>query len=191
MARHNKGPRLAMRRGNWSIFWTHNGKTKERRTGTADIEEAKRIMQKLMGPDEPSEIGSLKRIWQSAKHNAKMRGMAFEITTEDVMTSYRKNHGKCAVTGIPFDMSKYKGGQGRRPWVPSIDRIDSAKPYTTDNIRIVCVATNLAMNWWGEDVLARLAKAYVSKRGLLPAPEKDDSVVYLWQNGSKGKKIAC
>ncbi len=40
MARRGAGPRLRWRRGQWSIMWTENGCTRERRTGQADREAA-------------------------------------------------------------------------------------------------------------------------------------------------------
>ncbi len=57
-----------------------------------------------------------------------------------------------------------KPGWRRAPWAPSVDRIDSSKGYVPGNVRLVCVAANLAMNEWGEDVLARVARAYVEAR---------------------------
>lgn len=37
-----------------------------------------------------------------------------------------------------------------------------------DNVRIVCVATNLAMNEWGEWVFNVLARGYVASKVLPP-----------------------
>jgi hypothetical protein len=47
------------------------------------------------------------------------------------------------------------------PFSPSIDRIDTVGGYTTDNVRLVCVAANFALNQWGDDVLRRLAHGVV------------------------------
>jgi len=71
---------------------------------------------------------------------------------------------RCAVTGTPLSLKKVNG---RMPFAPSIDRIDSAGDYTMDNVRVVCVAANLAMNVWGERPLREMAKWMVSKGELL------------------------
>ena len=71
------------------------------------------------------------------------------------------NRWRCAVTGIPMTLEVVKG---RKPYAPSIDRIDCAADYVPGNIRIVCVAANLAMNVWGEEVLLRLTRGIVARR---------------------------
>ena len=97
-----------------------------------------------------------------AERRAFARGIAFDLTPEDLIHLYDRCAGHCEVTGIPFDM-QYRPSGRRRPYAPSIDRIRSDGGYTLENVRIVCVAANGAMNEWGEDVLARLARAYVAK----------------------------
>lgn len=60
---------------------------------------------------------------------------------------------RCAITRTPFSMTKIGGA---RPYAPSIDRIDCSLGYSAKNCRIVCVATNLAINRWGDGVLHTL-----------------------------------
>jgi len=60
---------------------------------------------------------------------------------------------RCAVSGQPFTLEPLNG---KRPYAPSIDRINSAIGYVPGNTRIVCVAVNYAMNVWGESVIWRL-----------------------------------
>lgn len=67
--------------------------------------------------------------------------------------------GKCELTGIPFDLTKKDWA--RRPYAPSLDRIDSSGDYTIDNTRMVCCAINIALNEWGEGVYATIASAYI------------------------------
>ena len=100
----------------------------------------------------------LNRLWSKSKENAATRNIAFDLTKRDVLEFYRECSGRCAVTGIPLDFGKRRKGE-RYPWIPSIDRIDSTKPYTKDNARLVCVAANYAMNRWGEAVLWRIGLA--------------------------------
>lgn len=65
--------------------------------------------------------------------------------------------GRCAVTGMPLSFS---GATYSRP---SIDRIDSSRGYTLDNIRITSVIANLSMNKWGESALRTMCGYFAHK----------------------------
>jgi hypothetical protein len=54
------------------------------------------------------------------------------------------NHGKCQVTGIPFDNSKPTTKHAKNPFAPSITKIDSDKGYTIDNCMVVVWMHNRA-----------------------------------------------
>lgn len=98
-------------------------------------------------------------IYRATRKNARRRNIPFDLSPDDFVALVLKTQGRCMLTGIVFNFSK-AGGE-RRPWYPSIDRIDSRKGYTTTNCRIVCVAVNLAMNVWGEQVLNTIAEQIV------------------------------
>jgi hypothetical protein len=44
--------------------------------------------------------------------------------------------------------------------MPSVDRIDSAGPYSSANCRLVLVGVNLAMNTWGAEFFIDLLKNF-------------------------------
>jgi hypothetical protein len=68
----------------------------------------------------------------------------------------RIDAGACELTGLPFSMS------GERTWdTPSLDRIEPGLGYTYANLRVVCLAVNMAMGNWGLAVLHRIAVALV------------------------------
>ena len=100
----------------------------------------------------------IRRALPTAKHRAKKRGMAFDLTEEWVKEQMERQDFKCALTGIPFlaDEVAYRV----RAYAPSLDRIDNAWGYTTDNVRIVVFAVNLMLSDWGEEVFDRVAKGY-------------------------------
>jgi hypothetical protein len=50
--------------------------------------------------------------------------------------------GICEATGIPFGFSS----MNYNPYSPSIDRIDSNKGYTEDNIQMTCMIYNFCKN---------------------------------------------
>lgn len=96
-----------------------------------------------------------------ARNNAKgRRGLGFSLTRENVLGMLIASRWRCAVTRTPFTLEEV-GRHRQKPYAPSIDRIDCAIGYTPENCRVVCVATNFAMNTWGEAVLRRLARNMV------------------------------
>lgn len=101
----------------------------------------------------------LRALFNSAKKNAKTRGIEFQLTLNDMLSLGRKSGGRCALTGIEFSFAS-KGYKFRRPWVPSVDRIDSHLPYVKGNCRLVCSSVNIAMNEWGAEIFERLVFGY-------------------------------
>lgn len=69
----------------------------------------------------------------------------------DVLYSiWMEQKGLCAVTGIP--LSTEKGNpQVKNPWAASIDRVDSTRGYTKDNVRLVVHWYNNAKNTWDDE----------------------------------------
>jgi hypothetical protein len=103
------------------------------------------------------------------RNGAKSRGIPFQITAAQVFSMMRSTDFRCSVSGVA--LSKILKGDGEvDPWAPSIDRIDNRQGYTIDNVRIVCIAANLAMNRWGYDTLLRLARGVVRSSSVV-APE--------------------
>lgn len=71
----------------------------------------------------------------------------------------------CEMSGVKLVSSAGCGGTGKRHFnTPSIDRIDNARGYTYDNIRIVCWGMNCALGTWGEDVLAKIMKGWLREK---------------------------
>ena len=86
------------------------------------------------------------------------------VTAADLLEMARASDWRCAVTGLQMTLEVING---RRPYAPSIDRIDSALDYVPGNVRVVCVAANLAMNVWGDEVLLRMSRGIVPRRDRL------------------------
>ena len=98
------------------------------------------------------------KLFTQARRNADKRDIEFNLTVEEMFLLADKTEGHCSLTGIPFSFDSRKDWF-RNPWGPSLDRIDSAKPYSKKNCRFVCAAVNLAMNEWGEEVLSKVSFA--------------------------------
>jgi hypothetical protein len=67
-------------------------------------------------------------------------GMSFDLTLENLLLLYYKQKGLCAISEI--EMTFIQGG-GKKDINISIDRIDSSKGYTMDNIQLVCSHVNM------------------------------------------------
>ena len=100
-----------------------------------------------------------KYIWSRTKDAARRRKIGFYITTDDVVPALET--GVCQMTGLPFCLDKPNNGASTHPYAPSIDRIDSNKGYTKDNIRIVLWAVNAATNQFTDKEMLPILKAMV------------------------------
>lgn len=108
----------------------------------------------------------LPALFAQTVQNAKARKIPWELTFDETRVLYTRSKGRCEVTNIPFSIEQVNTPlkHFRRPWAPSIDRIDAAKGYAAGNCRLVCVAANYAMGQWGEAVLIEMAKGVARKR---------------------------
>ncbi len=98
--------------------------------------------------------------------NARVRGIPFTLTIEDLNSLWEKQQGKCYFTGISLKFyqrlrsSKSKMYSLDNPWA-SLDRLDSKKEYTLDNVVFVWKAVNLTkMAFSKEDFLNLVTKVY-------------------------------
>jgi hypothetical protein len=120
----------------------------------------------LILPESVSEQFSLndwKLVFHNAKKNAKMRDKPFEITFKEFFKLVEKSGGCCELSGIPFSPKKV-GNSFRRPFAPSLDRIDCSKGYCITNCRLVCIAVNVALNEWGAEVLYTVAANLIAHK---------------------------
>lgn len=115
----------------------------------------------VVGPE------AIQELWKRHQKGAKQRKIDFTITADDVSSLMERQANRCAVTRLSFKYDK-PGNMRIRPWIPSIDRINTKLGYTPTNIRIVCAFVNVAMNGFGEDffsvVLGPLIESEVQAR---------------------------
>lgn len=104
------------------------------------------------------------KLFRQVVKNSKPRNISVEITADDVKKMLDRAKGKCELTRVPFDMQKIQG-QRIRPWIPSVDRINSKLGYSFDNCRIICAAANVALNQFGEYIFVRMASSMIRNHG--------------------------
>ncbi|MFO1035819.1 MAG: hypothetical protein U1E45_03145 [Geminicoccaceae bacterium] len=84
---------------------------------------------------------------------------------EDLRELWRRCRGRCAISGLPFRNEIFGSGAARRPYAPSLDRIDATLPYTLQNCRLVLQVVNFALNAYGDEVFHDIAAATAGRRG--------------------------
>ena len=97
-------------------------------------------------------------LWNNAKGRAKEKGWEFTIKLEAIEKVL--SDGVCQVSGIPFDLSS-EGYKQSMPFAPSLDRRDSSKGYTAENVQVVCWIYNMAKQAWGHEDVMVMARALV------------------------------
>jgi len=127
----------------------------------------------------------LRKLLVSAKRRARKAGMAFDLTPEFADTLWKD--GRCAVTGLSFNLQAYRDALVRHPFAPSIDRKLSSGGYTKGNVRLVCVAVNFGMGQWGDEVYLKLAHAAVEYEAKALDPARDPD----WRAGYRERIAAA
>lgn len=70
--------------------------------------------------------------WCVIKINAKKRNIDFDLDIKDAYELLVKQDFKCKLSGLDIELSK---GFKKKSWTATLDRIDSKKGYTIDNVQ--------------------------------------------------------
>lgn len=107
---------------------------------------------------------NLKRFYTAAKHHSKKVGREFTIEFNFVVDLWHKQQGRCAITGQ--HMSYFPGDGERRRNKVTIDRKNSFRGYTPDNVWLVTDWANRAKSDLTDEELLLFANGII--RGLSP-----------------------
>lgn len=97
--------------------------------------------------------GISKSYFSSIEYGAKERGLDFLITIEDIWAMFLKQGGKCALSGIELTFPKTRRDL---EYNASLDRVDSSKGYSIDNIQWVDRKINFAKQQMSNDEFVEL-----------------------------------
>ena len=133
LALYKEGKTLFCKTHGWHEKWrVHTGNNVQCNKCSSD-------RQKVAREKEP-----IKFIFKDARQHAKAKNREFTITLDDLFNVLIKQDNKCSLTGVSFSAENK----------PSLDRIDSSKPYLKDNIKIVIFMYNVCKSEFShEDVV--------------------------------------
>jgi hypothetical protein len=89
-----------------------------------------------------------------------------KITLQDLKEQWEKQEGKCPYTG--WELKIAKSTNEVLPTTPdraSLDRIDSSRVYTKDNIQFVSLMAQYAKNGWTGEEVINFCRAVVENQG--------------------------
>lgn len=108
------------------------------------------------------------RFWTRLLEIAKRRQISFEITREEAFNLFKKQEAKCKLSGSSIYFSKFRTNYNNYT-TASLDRIDSTKPYSLDNVQWVHKHINMMKNNLPEDyfidLCRRIANAHATVGG--------------------------
>jgi len=90
----------------------------------------------------------LKRVSTLIKHRAKKQGTPFNLSSDVLLSIWKEQDGKCALSGAPLTHHRRNEmGSTRKilnsPTNVSVDRISPAGPYSRENVMLVCALVNI------------------------------------------------
>ena len=111
-----------------------------------------------------------KKLLHAARERAKIRSLPCDLTEADIVYLIGRAKGRCELTKVPFSSGRPLGC-ARRPFGPSLDRIEPRLGYTRTNCRLVAFAMNVALSDWGEEVFNKLAHGFLGRTVVNQAAE--------------------
>lgn len=132
-----------------SAFSQKHGKTNSTRCKTCERARRARLSSRDLDPH-------LKRTATVVRHRAKKQGVECSIDYETLLSMWKEQKGRCAVSGAPLTHHKHSSTGNIKKLVESptnvsVDRINAGGPYTRENSMLVCSVVNMMRRNMGLD----------------------------------------
>lgn len=105
------------------------------------------------------------------QRHAKNRNIKVNITMEDMWNQYIKQNKTCALTGLPLIIKQSQRTHSIDEANASLDRIDSSKDYTPDNIQWIHKDINFMKNNFSENEFLQYCKLIYEFKNLQKLPK--------------------
>jgi hypothetical protein len=103
--------------------------------------------------------------FRCAKRRSKKNNKSFSLSLCDLKELWDKQKGVCPYTGWQLDLPRTSSEKrNRNPKRASLDRKDSSKGYTPDNVQFVSYMANCAKNVFSESELIAFCEAVVQHK---------------------------
>lgn len=110
--------------------------------------------------------GRLTHLMIGVRKRSKDRDIELGIERNDLLELFEVQNGKCAITGVPFDLSVRNGGKHIcKPYSMSVDRIDNTYGYVKGNVRLISSIANVAKGRWSDADLIEFCKKVIEHNG--------------------------
>jgi len=113
-----------------------------------------------------TEEGRLGYTFRSAKQRAKKNGTLFTIVKKDLEVLYANQNKRCSLSGRKF-VFELPTSAGITKDSISLDRIDSSKGYTVDNIQLVTSQVNYAKSYFTQSEFINMCLAVTENKSKL------------------------
>lgn len=114
--------------------------------------------------------GFIKLLYKDLISNAKKRNIQVYVTIDDIKSQYENQLGFCTLTRFKLTWSKYPVESQfhiNNKYNISVDRIDSNKDYTKNNIQLVCALVNIIKYKLSSDKFIELCKKISKNKNLM------------------------
>lgn len=110
-------------------------------------------------------VGELsKNVFNTIEYSAKLRKIPFNITINEIWKLFLKQHRRCKLTGLEI---QFPSTDHNKDGTASLDRVDSSKGYTIDNVQWVHKDVNRMKLEFSTDKLFEYCKLICQHKKLL------------------------
>lgn len=104
----------------------------------------------------------LSQLLTAIKNRAKKKELDFDIDQPFLLRLLINQDYKCAMSGLSLERPLTRTASLIDKYTISVDRIDSTKGYTKDNVRLVCYIANTAKNRFSDDELYEFCRGFIN-----------------------------
>jgi hypothetical protein len=97
------------------------------------------------------------KAYRRRENRAPRKGIRWNLSLSNFWDIVITAEGRCQVTRQTFDRY-HKAANGRRPFLPSLDRVDSIGHYEPGNVELTTLLANLAISDFGREEFFKMIK---------------------------------